>query len=994
MTSPGATIRVRPNRYTLALAAILFCMWYVGAAQENGSAYVLVFLAATITALSWLHARANLRSVNIRSGSIKTVEEGSIVCLPLVLTAGTGRVPCGLELTMPGAMEPVFIESLNVDRPVAATLRVAAPERGQHASFSVLVRSYFPLGFFTATRVMTVQQAQRVHPRSAGDMPLPAPSTEKGSLAHTHEAMAASGQVVGEGDDFAGLREWQPGESLRQVDWKAVARGRPLLVKQYEGAPQSTLWLEDTALTHLPVEAAISQLAQWVREAENKGLRYGLRLSDPVRYEEVEMQFPNSKKNIAPGHGPEHERRCLDALAAVTVGLGTGETLAKGSPQRVKTPPTGEVAMQVPEPSMLWLCLALLLAALPFIGTVAWPALATFGVGLVVRWQWQRSGRGAVPQWLRLGLVTLGIAGTYAMEQIFIGIEVGAAVMLCVTAGKLLEARSPRDVQVVALLGWFLCVCAVAIDQGLGRSLYSFAVLLFIAVVLVRIRRGVAGIVIPSKTIAGLLMQALPFVVLLFYIFPRGSGGIVTQLSRRLMHRTGMSSHLNPGSVASIASSTDRVFRATVMAHAGADDQSQYYWRCLVLWQCEGLSWERGDTLGGKRREVRLDQPELRQTILLEPHGDTWMPALDWPVRLNGGSDGMSITYSDMTLRSLQPSLGMRRYEVASYPALAAYELPATWRAAALRPPSSVSPNVRALAKQWQAGGRTPPQIVEAALDYFREQGFHYTVEPGAYSPERGLEEFLLQRRVGFCEHYAASFATLMRLAGVPSRVVVGYLGGDYNAHGNFTLVRQSDAHAWAEVWFDGAGWTRVDPTAALVPARLNSDLRTFMEGGLESAFAQNKNTWWGRSLNEGLLLWDNINYQWYERVVQFDDIAQMELFSELGLLRHRATTLLAVLLVGVGAWGLSVELWLRRRSRHPDAAVRVWLKFCRRLAKAGVPRVPSEGPLEYAERAATALPSAAERIRRIAELYAEMRYGRKALEVADLQGEVKAMVL
>ena len=137
---------------------------------------------------------------------------------------------------------------------------------------------------------------------------------------------------------------------------------------------------------------------------------------------------------------------------------------------------------------------------------------------------------------------------------------------------------------------------------------------------------------------------------------------MVTQLSRRLMHRTGMSASLDPGSIASIAKSTDRVFRATVEGYAGADDQAQYYWRCLVLWRCDGLRWDRGEALGGKRREeVRYDKPELRQTILLEPLGDTWLPALDWPVRLRGGSEGLSLHYSDMTLSSLMPGTGMRR---------------------------------------------------------------------------------------------------------------------------------------------------------------------------------------------------------------------------------------------------------------------------------------------------------------------------------------------
>ncbi|HRH98737.1 MAG TPA: transglutaminase domain-containing protein, partial [Prosthecobacter sp.] len=223
---------------------------------------------------------------------------------------------------------------------------------------------------------------------------------------------------------------------------------------------------------------------------------------------------------------------------------------------------------------------------------------------------------------------------------------------------------------------------------------------------------------------------------------------------------------------------------------------------------------------------------------------------------------------------------------------------------------------------------------------------------------------------------FSASFATLMRMAGVPSRIVVGYLGGEYSDHnGGYLIVKQSDVHAWTEVWLERYGWYRVDPTAALAPDRVNIDLRSFFAGGAEEAERQRRSPWW-RAAQRMRLLWDSINYGWQNQVIDYNQEAQRGLLERVGLRQAKVVLLIpsgVVVVLGL----LMVAWWLKRPARHADPWVRVWQRVCRRLSKAGVaPRSINEGPLDFAQRVAAGHPDLAEPIHRLAGMYVNGRYG------------------
>jgi hypothetical protein len=288
---------------------------------------------------------------------------------------------------------------------------------------------------------------------------------------------------------------------------------------------------------------------------------------------------------------------------------------------------------------------------------------------------------------------------------------------------------------------------------------------------------------------------------------------------------------------------------------------------------------------------------------------------------------------------------------------------------------------VRELAQSWTAQNSSPRAIVNSALQFFRTQGFTYSLSPGEFR-KNDLEEFLFHRRVGFCGHYAASFATLMRLAGIPARVVVGYLGGEYNELGHFFLVRQADAHAWCEVWLAGNGWTRVDPTTAVAPGRAILDLSSFLEGSVASGQMGAGQTAFLTRLARSTLVndirfaWQTLGYQWDSRLLAFDADVQEVFLDSIGLAKPGPLVLIIEILIAAVALLLIYFSWMQLRSRsRTDRVKALYERFCRKAARLGVQRDPWEGPSDFSSRAALLLPGESERIQQIANSYIALRY-------------------
>ncbi len=961
-----AGLRMRATLHTISLAGVVVAMGYAGAVQNNGVAYLLCFTTLVLAAMSWLRARENLRGIELSVGRLSGGRAGENSQVPLEIRAPTGQGASGLEIMDAEGKHWSYVETVPPGGSRTLTIPIAA-RAGVQNRLRVLVRSSYPMGLFSAERLVEVATHRRIHPKPEGDLPLPAPDRHVSGEVLSH--LPAAGRPGREGDDFAGLREWHPGDSLRHVDWRAVARGRPLLVKQWASGSSQALTLDWEKLP-LPEEARAGQIAQWIEQAESSDLPYALQL--PGRAE------------IGPGFGPAHASQCLDALAEFWA---PPPDSVETSPHRL---PAGyERSAHLPPWPLLVLCSVLLVAALLLLDLVPTVAVALFAGCVVWRLAFAEAGwkaRRASPRLAMaansvfsiasLGVLLVGLAAVQVSTGNLMSMEGGIAVLLVLLGAKLLESRTPHDFQVLAMVGWFLCLCCLLSSQMLSRSLWTFAVFAGIAVCMVRFRRGAEGWAGSLRLSAVMLAQALPVAVLLFFLFPRSSLNFLERIGTQNTHVTGISSSLQPGRISQIATSDEVAFRVE-FPEAEPPAHASRYWRCLVLWQCEdGLTWQRGDSQQGVPRLRLRRRSDTQQVITLEPHGQLWLPALDLPIQ--GIDEGRRILPDlDEAMTSPEPVKNLRRFEVYSRLSQESGEITPAQRQAALRLPANLSPRVRELARKFQteAGGKDVT-TAQVAVRHLQEQRFEYSLEPGVYEGPSGLDQFIFDRKVGFCEHFSAAFATLMRAAGVPARIVIGYMGGEWSERGGYMIVRQSDAHAWTELWLEGQGWTRVDPTAALVPERVTLDLRTLLAGGEAELQRQRGSLLW-QVVTTARLWWDSIEYDWYNGVIAFDEEAQIAWMNWLGLGRLRGHWLMLLSGLTLAAALLALGGWLRRVAPVRDPWQREWLKACRRLEQQGAPpRLPTEGPLHYAQKVAKARPELAEAVHALASNYITGRYG------------------
>jgi transglutaminase-like putative cysteine protease len=589
---------------------------------------------------------------------------------------------------------------------------------------------------------------------------------------------------------------------------------------------------------------------------------------------------------------------------------------------------------------------------------------------------------------LKLLLVATALTTVFVSYGSVNGVEAGISLLVILMSLKILEAHTAREFRVMVLIGWMLCLCGFFLSQDFATSLCLLIAFALLIVALIQFHRGASPGAVwpPVATTCKLLLQASPLVVLFFLLFPRINAGLRFELRPFRSANTGFSDRLSPGSIAALANSSEIVFRAEFPG-SSTRPSGPMYWRGVVMWRCNGMEWRApyeprpkssSSTLNIENsRGLAVQSPtgkEIQQRITLAPHGARWMFALDRPIKTLPGA---MLARGDY-LYSVQPIRKSRRYDVVSSES-SGNEITARERAEALEVPASISPAVRDLAHSWTAQSRDPRGVVSSALQFFRTKGFTYSLTPGKYD---NLEEFLFRRRVGFCEHYATSFATLMRLAGIPSRVVVGYLGGEYNDLGHFFLVRQADTHAWCEVLLAENGWTRVDPTAAVAPGRTSFDLTSFLETSVASGQMGNRgNTLIAQLLRSGVFtnvrfIWQTLSYEWDTRLLAFDADVQDVLLTSMGIASRGPVFLVVEILFVAIALLASYFAWMQLRTRsRVDRVKALYEYFCRKTVRLGVPRDPCEGPSDFARRAAQSLPNESNRIRQISDTYILLRY-------------------
>jgi len=560
--------------------------------------------------------------------------------------------------------------------------------------------------------------------------------------------------------------------------------------------------------------------------------------------------------------------------------------------------------------------------------------------------------------------------------------------LLAVMSGlKALEIKTDRDRTISVFLAYFIVLSNLLHSDSLAMTLYMLLSVSVTTGALISLNDRKSRVSDHLRLAVRMMIQAFPIMLVCFFLFPRLQGGLWGTVGRSTA-KIGFSDTLAPGDISKIARNDDVAFRATF--HDPLPKPDRLYWRGLVLWHFDGKTWHRGIRVP-YRQESADGSEAVSYTVSLEPHGKRWRFALDIPL----SAPPFVRLLDDHTLISRRTVKRRISYTLQSYTVYQTGPLK-PWEEIARQLPTDGNPKAMALAKQWAGRFERPQGIVDAATQYFKENRFIYTLEPPLLKASNRIDDFLFKTRKGYCEHFASAFAFLMRAAQIPARVVVGYLGGEKNPFGNYLIVRQSDAHAWVEVWLPAKGWTRIDPTTAVVPERIEQGMVVALPEGERPAYL--KFTSLApvfRSWKKIQLGWDATNVHWNRWVIGYTRNRQKQVFFNLGIGATSLTGIFKTMLYILGAIGIFAILFLAGRripgGGQKDPVQASYSRFCRKLGNVGVYRNPAQGPLDFAKYVEMTRKDLTVEANEITQLYIELRYGRGVGKAASQK--LKSMI-
>ncbi len=589
-----------------------------------------------------------------------------------------------------------------------------------------------------------------------------------------------------------------------------------------------------------------------------------------------------------------------------------------------------------------------------------------------------------VPKWLLVPLVLAGGIGVFAQYWTIVGRDAGLALLTVMASFKFLESRSHRDMLILIFLCYFLIATHFLFSQSIPTAILMLVTLVVITATLVSLNQRDDKISVKSwlSTSSRLILLSLPLMIILFILVPRIPGpiwGINTQQSTGV---TGLSDNMAPGKISNLIRSNEVAFRVDFDGEIPA--QNQLYWRGPVMASFDGRRWQQYPRRQIENLDMRGDINTVDYTVTLEPNGKRWLLALDVPIKLTNDS----VFTADFQLISKEKVNELRRYTTQS--ALGS-RIGVTESAKYLeyvsRYPLDSNPETVKLGRSLIQQYESPMDRVNHVLNLFSNEEYFYTLEPPLLSGDT-VDQFLFDTRRGFCEHYASSFALLMRAAGVPARVVTGYQGGEYNQIGNYLIVRQSDAHAWTEVWIEGDGWVRIDPTAAVSPDRIEQGIDEVLFNETGAFRFQNRNP----IFSNVLFGWDNIKHSWNDWVINYDDKKQQSFLRKLNIGISGAGDMVIAMVVCISlvTGGYWLVGWYRARPPRPPEYEIEFNRLLKKMAKAGLAKRPSEDARSFTERTRQQGFSQAEIVARIVDLYQSIKYGKQIASSNNIEQQHK----
>ena len=565
---------------------------------------------------------------------------------------------------------------------------------------------------------------------------------------------------------------------------------------------------------------------------------------------------------------------------------------------------------------------------------------------------------GSLPgRWVVAGVLALACALTLWSERTLLGREAGVTMLVVLITLKTLELRARRDAMVMFFLGFFLVLTHFLYSQSLLVALSMVISVwgLLTALVLSHMPVGRPPLWRAGAIAAHSALLGAPIMIVLFLLFPRF--GPLWGMPQDAAGRTGLSGSLRLGGIADLANDDSVALRVRFL---GAVPEPQLrYFRGPVLSNFNGREWSRQvispELAPFPRPQLQLLGKPLRYEMTLEASRLATLPLLEMTPQREGAApdvDGYGAQLrADMEWATDRPVGERIRFEVTAWPEHR--HGPQSFMPSLvpfLQLPDGHGPRTRAWAQDWRNAperrGSDTATLVSELLRHIRESPYSYTLEPGNYGAQ-AIDEFWLDRKLGFCEHFAASFVFILRSLQIPARIVTGYQGTDPEPVDGYYIVRQSHAHAWAEYWRAGSGWVRVDPTAAVAPERVNASRNLVAPQGLMAVALGNVDPLMAAQMRA---VWEAVNNRWNQYVLNYSRGQQFDLLRTLGVKAPNWQDLayLLFLLLAVSALlGAGWALWDRHRQ---DPWLRLQKRVLERLALLGVIVLPHHAPRRRAE--------------------------------------------
>jgi len=582
-------------------------------------------------------------------------------------------------------------------------------------------------------------------------------------------------------------------------------------------------------------------------------------------------------------------------------------------------------------------------------------------------------------KWLRLSAAMLGTALIIVQHHSLISKEAGLSLFVVMTSLRLMELKRYRDGMNSILLCFFLLGVNFLYNQSLLITVYAFITLFWLLISLIALQRidGLEYWKVSTKLSLKQLVYTIPFAIFMFVFFPRLSHPLWNMPNAQTAG-SGVSDSMTPGDISQLLLNDDIAFRAKFLANTPS--ANSMYWRGLVLADFDGLTWRRSPSLGVAQL-IDTEQP-VEYQILLEPHQHQWLYFLDMPSSTNstesvsrpvGNNEQYIYPLPEKLLTSLRYT-GRSFIKYRANPLLTSAQ-----KNHYTKLPRDGNERSQQWAKALYQKSVSPQDFVHKILTQINQKEYYYTLIPPVLA-EDTIDDFWFNTHKGFCEHYASTLVYLARAVGIPARVVVGYQGGEKNPYSDYWVVKQSDAHAWTEIWYENQGWVRVDPTAAIHPSRVEQRVsdsyrqrEPLFDSDLYLDWVPQKNSMFKTAQQ----LIDLINTQWKQWVIDYNQQNQMELLKWLGF-KDLSLTVLIRLLVGTSfviifIWGLLV-LSVGKKEKL-DEMTQLYLNLCDRLNRLGCSRKNNEGPSDFQKRIEKRNQQWAAISRPIIEAYIASRY-------------------